>query len=112
MRMSLTRLRSQVSLAGFFLVELALCNIRVAKDVIRPRSQAEPGIIAVPLDCRSDAQITVLANLISLTPGSLTLDVSDDRRTLYVHLMFVSSVQSEVDAIKKDFERRVMEAVP
>lgn len=112
MRMSLTRLRSQLSLSGFFLVELVLSSVRVARDVLRPRSEAQPGIIAVPLDARSDAQITVLANLISLTPGSLSLDVSPDRRTLYVHLMFVSSVQDEVDAIKNEFERRVMEAVP
>ncbi len=108
----LSRLRSQIALGGFFLVELVVSSLRVGWDVIRPRSRARPGIIAVPLDARSDAQITVLANLISLTPGSLSLDVSPDRRTLYVHLMFVGSVQAERDAIKGDFERRVMEAVP
>ena len=112
MTFSITRLGSQISLAGFFLVELVMSSIRVAWDVVRPRSRARPGIVAVPLDATSDLQITVLANLISLTPGSLSLDVSDDRKTLYVHLMFVGSVEAERDAIKQDFERRVMEAIP
>lgn len=110
--MTLRQLRSQITLAGFFLVELVKSSIRVAWDVIRPQSKARPGIIAVPLDTTSDLQTTVLANLISLTPGSLSLDVSEDQKTLYVHLMFVGSVEAECSAIKLDFERRVMEAIP
>ncbi len=68
--------------------------------------------MAVPLDARTDGQIAVLSNLISLTPGTLSLDVSPDRRTLYVHAMSVSSPDVLRREIKEGFERRVLEALP
>jgi len=65
--------------------------------------------VAVPLDARSDMEITLLANLITLTPGTLSLDVSDDRSVLYVHGMFVEDAQLMREQIKNGFERRVLE---
>ena len=77
----------------------------------RPRHRAKPGILAVPLDVRSDAAVTVLANLVSLTPGSLSLDVSEDRSTLFVHVMFIENLESVRAEIKEKIERRVKEAL-
>lgn len=92
----------------FYLWELLISSLRVAYDVLTPTLHMRPAIIAVPLDLRSDLEITLLAHLVSLTPGSLSLDVSPDCRTLYVHVMFVGD---DVDAarreIKQKFERRV-----
>lgn len=99
-----------VGLAGFFLYELVLSSVRVAWDVVTPRQRSSPGIIAVPLNARSAVEITTLANLISLTPGSLSLEVTDDRR-LYVHVMFIDDADAERRAVKEGFERRVMEAL-
>lgn len=48
----------------------------------------KPGVIALPLSARTEMEITLVANLISLTPGTLSLDVSDDRKVLYIHAMF------------------------
>lgn len=101
-----------LAIAGFvifFLRELVIANLRVAHDVLTPRHHMTPGIVAVPLDLKSDPQITLLATLITLTPGTLSLNVSDDRRTLYVHAMYVDDPTELVREIKNGFEKRVME---
>ena len=95
----------------YFVYELIVSSVRVAHDVLTPRSRAKPGIIAIPLDVTTDAQITMLANLISLTPGSLSLDVSADRRVIYAHLMFIDDADEERAAIKTGMERKVLETM-
>lgn len=102
------RLPRAVAFAGFFLKELILSNVRVARDVITPRSRRRPGVVAVPLDTRDETEIALLANLLTLTPGSVTLDVADDRSVLYVHAMFVDDPDTVRAEIKKGFEQRVM----
>jgi multicomponent Na+:H+ antiporter subunit E len=91
-----------------FLWELLKSNLRVAWDVITPSRYRQPGIVAVPLDAVSDLEIAVLANLITLTPGSLCVDVSVDRRTMYVHAMFVDDVDQVRREIKQRFERWIL----
>jgi multicomponent Na+:H+ antiporter subunit E len=103
------RVRSLLELGGFFLVQLVAANLRVAYDVLTPNYRARPGILAVPLDAKSDVEITVLANLISLTPGTLSLDISDDRSTLFIHTMYLDDLERTRRAIKDGFERRVIE---
>jgi multicomponent Na+:H+ antiporter subunit E len=95
-------------LAAFFLRDLVLANLRLARDVVSPRHNIRPGIIAVPLDATSDSEILLLAALINLTPGSVTLDVSPDRKLLYVHAMYVDSADAARDEIKHGYERRVL----
>ena len=104
-----TGLWKGVAFAAFYVWELVLSSVRVAYDVLTPRLRATPGIIRVPLDARTDAEITVLANLISLTPGTLSLVVSPDRRTLYVHAMYLDDGPDALRADLKDrMERRVL----
>jgi multicomponent Na+:H+ antiporter subunit E len=103
------KLPESIRFTFFFLRELIHSNLRVAWDVISPKSRRKPGIVAIPLDARTDIEITFLANLITLTPGTLSLDVSDDRSVLYVHGMFVEDVQLMREQIKNGFERRVLE---
>lgn len=98
-----------ISFFFFFLSELLIANLRVAYYVIRPSLTMRPGVVAIPLDLKSDAEITLLANLITLTPGSLSLDVSTDRRVLYVHAMYIDDVETFRREIKEGFERRVRE---
>lgn len=95
--------------AAFFTYELVLSNLRVAWDVLTPKAYRRPGVVAVPLDADSDVEITLLANLVTLTPGSLSLDVSPDRRCLYVHAMFVDDIEQLRCDIKEGFERRVLD---
>lgn len=91
-----------------FLWEVLKANFRVAWDVVTPQKFRKLGVIAIPLDVKTDTEIAVLANLITLTPGSLCLDVSEDRRTLYVHEMFVDDPDTVRAQIKQRFERWVL----
>lgn len=93
----------------FFIWALIRANLRVAYEVVTPPHTMRPGIVAVPLEVKTDAAITLLANLISLTPGTLSLDVSADRRVIYVHTMYVDDVEEFRREIKEGFERRVLE---
>ena len=106
-----TRVWKGAGLAAYFLWELLVANARVAYDIVTPTYYMRPAVVAIPLDARTDAEITLLANLISLTPGTLSLDVSADRRTLYVHGMFVRDRESFVRSIKQGFERRLLEVM-
>jgi multicomponent Na+:H+ antiporter subunit E len=88
---------------------LIVSNLRVAHDVLTPRYFSRPGIVSVPLDAKTDFEITLLANLVSLTPGTLSLDVADDRSALYVHVMFVDDIESVRRSIKEEVERPLLE---
>lgn len=100
-----------IGFAGFFLWEMLVSSLRVAWHVLQWRPKFSPAIVAVPLDVKTDAEITVLANLICLTPGTLSIDVSTDRTTLYVHALDVpgGDVEALRASIKHGLERRVME---
>jgi multicomponent Na+:H+ antiporter subunit E len=93
----------------FFLKEMITANLRIAYDVITPKHHMRPGVVAVPLDARTDPEITTLANLITLTPGTLSLDVSSDRKVLYLHVMYLDDAEVFRREIKEGFERRVLE---
>jgi multicomponent Na+:H+ antiporter subunit E len=96
-----------LGLAGFFAWELVLANVRVAADVLRPRTGIQPAVLGIPLDVTSDGEILLLSMLINITPGSVTIDLSEDRRTLYVHVMHMTNADATRREIKGGFERRV-----
>jgi multicomponent Na+:H+ antiporter subunit E len=100
-----------VRLLLYFSVQVVVANLRVAAAVLGPRRLLRPAVVAVPLDVEGDDGIALLANLITLTPGTLSLDVSDDRKTLFVHAMSASSAEDLRREIKDGFERRVREAL-
>ncbi|MDN5270902.1 Na+/H+ antiporter subunit E [Chloroflexus sp. MS-CIW-1] len=102
-----------VAFIGFALWSILKANIDMARIVLFRRvDDIRPGIIAIPLDVKSDAGITVLANLITLTPGTVSLDVATDRRTIYIHCIDVHDADAIRNDIKQQFERRVMELLP
>lgn len=98
-----------LALIWLFIKELMLSAIRVSWLVLRPDmdKQLRPEIIEFPLHLESDAEITLLANLITLTPGTLSVDVSEDRKVLYVHALRVTDRQALIDEIRTGFERAV-----
>lgn len=91
----------------FFVKELIRANLTVAFDVVTPVWHMKPGVIAYRLDAETEVEITMVANFISLTPGTLSLDVSDDRRVLYIHAMFLDD-EDELRESLKNLERRVL----
>ena len=84
-----------------FLYELLTANVDVAYRVLDPRLPIEPDVVAIPLRVETDAAITTIANSITLTPGTLTMDYDDDTNTIYVHAITGrSDYRSVVDPIR------------
>lgn len=105
------RLLGTLGLVFAFFRELVLSAVSVAKEAWRPTLALKPGMVAVPLEVESDLEITVLASLISLTPGTLSVEVSPDRRTLYVHALSTDATGEDVRASIRDrLERPVRRA--
>ncbi|MGB7785611.1 MAG: Na+/H+ antiporter subunit E [Salinimicrobium sp.] len=98
-----------ISFFFFFLKELVKANLQVAWEMGTPKFFMTPGIVGVPLDIRSDSEITMLANLITLTPGTLSLDVSEDKKILYVFSMYITNREDFIKSIKDGFEKRIKE---
>ena len=68
-----------------------------------------PGIIRVPLDAKTNLEITLLANFINLTPGTIIVDMSDDRKVFYIHTIRVKNREQFIHEIKNGFEKRLLE---
>lgn len=102
-----TRLPRIVSFVFYFLRELFMANFKVAFDVITPPWHMTPGVIAFELAAKTDLEIAFVANLISLTPGTLSLDISDDRRVLFIHAMFLDDEQA-LRGDLREMERRAL----
>ena len=102
------RLWASLILTLLFLREVLLSAVRVSAIVLKPNLKGlRPGIVAFPLSVKTDAEITLLANLITLTPGTLSVDVSDDRSMLYVHVLDLRDRDAVVAEIANGFETRV-----
>lgn len=93
----------------YYLKELVKSNLIIAADILTPKHHMKPGVIAIPIRVETDIEITLLANLITMTPGTLSLDVSEDRKTLYVHAMYIHDLEALRDDITNNMERHVLE---
>ncbi|GAA4427602.1 Na+/H+ antiporter subunit E [Pontibacter saemangeumensis] len=95
----------------FFLKEMLVANVKVAFDILTPHYYMRPTVIAVPLRAKTNLEIMLLANMITLTPGTLSIDVSKNRKILYVHALYVKNndVEKVKQHIKNGFERRLLE---
>ena len=102
---------SWLRLIGLFVSELVLSALQVAWLVVQPKPKLRPGFIAYPLTVTSDVQITLLANLITLTPGTLSVDVSDDRKTLFIHALDIPDREALIGRIAAGFETRILRAL-
>lgn len=91
----------------FYLREVLLSNAQVAYDVLTPRFRMRPAIVAIDLEDISDQELIALANLITMTPGTLSIDVSDDHRQLFVHAMYVDDLKKFQRDLEQDFVKRV-----
>jgi multicomponent Na+:H+ antiporter subunit E len=105
------KVRQVVKFGLFFMKELIRANFRVAWHVITPSSFFKPGIIAVPLEEQTDLEATLLANVLTLTPGSFSVDLSSDRRVLYVHVMDVFDAEQTRRELKEQYEKPLLEVL-
>ncbi|MEM6491062.1 MAG: Na+/H+ antiporter subunit E [Pseudomonadota bacterium] len=98
-------------LTVLFLYELFVSSFHVIVDIVTPAHRARPAIIDMPLDVKTDTGILLVTNLISLTPGTLSIDVSEDRKTLKVHAMFAEDPAAVCHELKSGMEKWVIDAV-
>lgn len=98
-----------IRLILLFIKELVFSNIAIVKLVYKPDSEFEPGIFALPTELKSNWEITLLANLITLTPGTLSVAISDDNSHIYIHAMDIDDMDVSINDIKNTFEKAIME---
>lgn len=99
-----------IHLFFFFVKELLKANIKIAYDVMTPTHHMSPGVIVYRMQASTELEISMLVNLLSLTPGSLVIDVSEDRKTLYFHSMYVSNndVEKVKEGVRNGFEKKIL----
>jgi Multisubunit Na+/H+ antiporter, MnhE subunit len=98
-----------IKLLVLFLKELVLSSFAVMLHIVRPKLSLRPGIFAMRTELKSNWEITLLSCLICLTPGTLTMDVSTDGGTLYIHAMDMEDADTLTEQIKGTFEKAIME---
>ncbi|QGH35045.1 Na+/H+ antiporter subunit E [Gracilibacillus salitolerans] len=105
----LERVWKMIKLVLLFIKELLISNIDIVRWVYKPHKDYKPGIFALPTDLKSNWEITMLTSLISLTPGTLSVAVSDNNDVIYIHAMDIDNNEIAIEAIKTTFEKAIME---
>ena len=100
-----------ISFIFYFLYEMIKANVQVAYDVMTPKYFMRPGIVKYPLNAKTEMEINLLSTMISLTPGTLILDISEDKKTMYIHVMYLQDPEKFVRDTKSGLERRLLEAI-
>ena len=103
----LKRLGAFGLLCGVFIIELVKASVDVTVAVLSNKQKLKPAIVAVPLHLRTDMGITTLANIVSLTPGTTSLHISDYPKPLHVLVLARESDEDLIRSIKVTFETRV-----
>ncbi|MDN3671065.1 Na+/H+ antiporter subunit E [Echinicola jeungdonensis] len=100
-----------IGLFLFYIKELWWASLKVTYDSLTPTHHMKPGVIAYPMIAKSDIEITLLANFITLTPGSLSIDISEDRSILYIHETYIQhgDIPKYKEKLRNGFEKRILE---
>ncbi len=104
-----TKAPKTIGFVFYFLYEMIMANIQVAYDLITPKYFFKPGIVRYPMEARSDIEINLLSTIISLTPGTLIMDISEDKKSLYIHVMYLKDKDTFIAQIRNGFEKRLLE---
>jgi multicomponent Na+:H+ antiporter subunit E len=105
------RLVKSVTFSIFYIREVIEANLRLAYYTVMPLRRMRAAIIAVPLEPMSEMERFFLSNLITLTPGTLTVDISEDGSIMYIHTVWFVDEESFRQEIKQKFERKFLEVV-
>lgn len=100
-----------VSLLFYFLYQMVKANLQVAYDVMTPKYFMKPGIVRYPMSANTEFEINLLTMMISLTPGTLILAISEDKKILYIHVMYLNDPDTFVNETKNGLERRLLGAI-
>lgn len=108
-RLYIARFWAFTKLSILFLKELVLANIAVLKVVLKPQLTMEPAFFKYDTELTQDWEITLLSSLITLTPGTVVVHVSDDSKSLYIHAIDIGDVEQTIDSIRNSFEKAILE---
>lgn len=92
----------------FYLKEVLVANIEIAIDIMSPRHRASPGFIELPLGPMSNMQILLLTNLITMTPGTVSFDLSHDRKRLLIHVLYL---KGQPDQLREHLGKRYVDVI-
>ncbi len=104
-----TRIPKILYFIMYIIYEIIIANFHVAYDVITPKYFFTPGIIKYKMEAKSDIEINLLSTVISLTPGTTVLDISDDNTTLFIHVMYLKTAEAFEDDLRNGFEKKLLE---
>ncbi|MET1013466.1 MAG: Na+/H+ antiporter subunit E [Paenisporosarcina sp.] len=108
-RFYMNRVWAVIKLIVLFFKELIMANIQVLLLIVQPKMPIKPAIFALPTVLEKDWEITLLSSLITLTPGTLVIDVSEDSKTLYIHAIDYGDADDAIHSIKNTFEKAIQE---
>ncbi|QQD85949.1 MULTISPECIES: Na+/H+ antiporter subunit E [Jeotgalicoccus] len=108
-RFYLRRLYLMIKLLFIFIIELVKANIDVVKIVMSPKIDIHPGFYAYPSDLEEEWEVALLSTLITLTPGTVVVAISDDYSIIYIHGLDMDDADEEIDNIKAAFENVIKE---
>lgn len=109
---SFGKLRGIPRLAAVLFWDMLVANVTVARQVLGPEEKLRPGFVWVPLEIENIHGIAALTSFITLTPGTVSSLLSDDRRFLLVHVLDMDNAENVVRDIKQRYERPLMEIFP
>ena len=105
----MTRVYYFIRYCFIFMKALVLANIEVVKLALSPTLKIKPGFLAVPMDATTDLEVTSLANSITLTPGTISVHVADDRDTIVIHALNTEPSPDAVrDEVKDTLEANIL----
>lgn len=93
----------------YFVYDMLKANFKIAYDMLTPSLFMRPGIVEYPTLAKTDIEITMLTNVISLTPGTLIIDVSEDKKYIYIHSLYLQNKEKFIQHIRKNLEIRLLE---
>lgn len=105
----LRRVYSTIKLLFIFISELTQSSIIVLKQILSPRLKIKPGIFKYETVLKSDVEVTMLSLLLTLTPGSVVMEVSPEGNVLYIHAMDVEQSKDALLSQLGNFEKAIME---
>ena len=105
------RMLAAIAFLLFLVWSIVKSSVEVARIILTPRLRLDQGIIAIPLDVQTPLEIATLATAITLTPGTLSVDIgrnASGQSVLYVHCLVVEDAEAMRVEIKEQFERRIL----
>ena len=108
-RLYTSRVWAVIYLVLLFLKELLMSSIQVLRIVLKPNMNLKPAIFELETELKEDWEITLLSALITLTPGTLVVGISNDQKRLFIHALDFEDIDDAVSSIKDTFERAILE---